>query len=86
MQRQSIYVSRLRKDSRYYNSRSEYGKIFPNISYVGMDSHGVQFGSDSIVFNVTPKNMIEISLDDYNPVDLEYAISNSNLRFVYYSR
>ena len=45
----------------------------------------MQFGSDSIVFNVTPKNMIEISLDDCNPVDLEYAISNGNLQFVYYN-
>ena len=42
-------------------------------------------GYDSIVLNITPKDVIKISLDDCNSVDLEYTTSNGNLQFVYYS-
>lgn len=40
---------------------------------------------DSIVFNITPKDMIRISLDNCNSGELEYTIPNGNLQFVCYS-
>ncbi len=66
----------------------EYEKIFLNISYVGTGINSVSFKSswsDSIMFDIIPNEMTEISLNNCSPIDLESAISGGVLQFVCHS-